>query len=286
MSRGYLILAQNNNEVNYLKLAYVNALTINITQKSVNKVSLVTDVIDAVPRHYYDVFDKIIEIPWYDDALKSEWKIENRWKLYHTTPYDETVVLDSDMLFLTDVSHWWNYLKNHDICIVDKVKNYRNEFINDDLYYRKSILKNSLPNTYSAFLYFKKNDISKEFWNLTEHVVKNYIHYYNIFLKKEKTDRLSMDLVFSIVVYILGIQDKVFSSLNYPTFVHMKSMLQNWRTCSIDWTNHVGTYLNKNGQLKIGNYLQTGIFHYTEKKIITDEIMYIYENLFKDYKLK
>jgi hypothetical protein len=282
MNSGYLILSQNNNITDYLKLAYVNALSIKLTQKTINNVSLVTDVIDAVPEHYQTVFDKIIEIPWYDDALKSEWKIENRWKLYHASPYDETVVLDADMLFLSDVSHWWNYLKNHEMCFVNKVKTYRNTFVTDDLYYRKAILTNNLPNTYSAFLYFKKSDLSKDFWELTEHIVKNYTHYYNIFLKNEKTDRLSMDVVFSIAVYIMGIQDTVFSKFDYPTFVHMKSMIQDWKKTSHDWRNHVGAYINNNAQVKIGNYLQSGILHYTDKTLITDEIMYVYENLFKE----
>lgn len=282
MSLGYIILAQNNQKHDYLKLAYVNALSIKLSQRSINNVSLVTDIVKSVPKHYYDVFDNVIQIPWYDDALKSEWKIENRWKLYHITPYDETVVLDADMIFLTDVSHWWKYLKNHDICITNKVKTYRNEIIKNDLYYRKYILKNNLPNTYSAFLYFKKSELSKEFWNLSEHILKNYKQYYNIFLKNEKTEILSMDLVFSIAVYILGIQNKVFSTLDYPTFVHMKSMIQGWQISSNDWRNHVGYYINKDGKLKIGNHNQSEIFHYTEKDFITDEIMYIYENKFKE----
>ena len=104
-TKGYLILAQNNSSNDYLRMAYVLALSIKTSQQEVTAVSLITDVPDAVPYHYREVFDHIIEIPWYDDALQSEWKIENRWKIYHITPYDETVLLDADMLFLTNVDN-------------------------------------------------------------------------------------------------------------------------------------------------------------------------------------
>ena len=73
-NKGYLILAQNGT-VDYVRMAYVLALTIKLTQTEINSVSLLTDVPDAVPDHYKSVFDNIIEIPWFDDALNSEWKI-------------------------------------------------------------------------------------------------------------------------------------------------------------------------------------------------------------------
>ena len=133
MTKGYVILAQNNDIDDYVKMAYVTAMSIKITQQEVKNVTLITDVPDAVPQHYRKVFDQILPILWYDDALKSEWKIENRWKLYHLTPYDETIVLDADMLFLSDINNWWNYLgKNFDLMITDKVFTYRNELIRSE----------------------------------------------------------------------------------------------------------------------------------------------------------
>ena len=129
MSKGYLILAQNTDTTDFLKLAYVNALSIKLSQSTIASVSLVTDIVDAVPEHYHKVFDNVISIPWFDDALNSSWKIENRWKLYHVSPYDETVILDSDMLFLTDISHWWKYMSTHDICITNKTWQICEKFI-------------------------------------------------------------------------------------------------------------------------------------------------------------
>lgn len=279
MSKGYLILAQNNSKANYVSMAAACALSIKTTQSKVNNVTLITDVLDAVPHHCRDVFDNILPIEWFDDAYESEWKIENRWKLYHQTPYEETVILDSDMLFLSDVSHWWDYMeKNFDLLITDKVFTYRNEIIKDS-YYRKVFKENNLPNCYSAFTYFKKSDLAKEFWFLVELIVKNWKDFYNVFLPESKPKFLSIDVAFALAVKIMGIEDQVFSSFEYPTFTHMKSRDQGWREYSDSWLDHAGSYMNDKCRLKIGNYQQTGIFHYTEKDFFNEGIISKYKEL-------
>jgi hypothetical protein len=281
-TKGYLILAQNNDSDDYVRMAYVLALSIKTSQKEVTSVSLITDVVDAVPDHYKAVFDHVIEIPWYDDALESEWKIENRWKIYHVTPYDETVLLDADMLFLTNVDNWWNYLgKNYDLFITSQVLTYRNESVTSS-YYRRAFVDNNLPNTYSAFTYFKKSQIAEEFWTLVEIIAKNWQVFYNKYLSNFKPVHLSMDVVFALAIKILGIEDKIITTFDYPTFVHMKSRVQNWITVTENWMDYGAVYLNKQGCLKISNYQQTGIFHYTEKKFLNDHIEYVYEDLYKE----
>jgi hypothetical protein len=281
-TKGYLILAQNNSSNDYVRMAYVLALSIKNSQKEITSVSLITDVPDAVPNHYKEVFDHIIEIPWYDDALNSDWKIENRWKIYHITPYDETVLLDADMLFLTNVDHWWgNLSKNYDLFITSNVMTYRNETVTSD-YYRKAFVRNNLPNTYSAFTYFKKTEFAEEFWTLVEVIVKNWKEFYDKFLPNYTPKHLSIDIAFALAVKILDIEDRVTTKFDYPTFVHMKSKIQNWFISTDDWMDFGGVYLNRQGLLKISNYQQTGIFHYTEKKFLTKHIEYVYEDLYKE----
>ena len=279
MTKGYVIIAQNNSKDDYVSMASACAYSIQATQSKIKNVTLITDVVDAVPHHYKGAFDKILPIQWFDDAYESEWKIENRWKLYHLTPYDETVILDADMLFLSDVSHWWDYMsKNYDLLITDKVYTYRNELIVNS-FYRKTFRENNLPNCYSAFTYFKKNEFSKEFWQLIELIVKNWKSYYNAFLKGNKPNHLSIDIAFALAVKILGIENEVFSSLDIPTFVHMKSGDQGWKSFTESWIDKAGVYMNNNCQLKIGNYQQSGIFHYTEKRFLNENIIMNYRNL-------
>lgn len=280
-TKGYIILAQNSKD-DYIRMAYALALSIKNTQSVVNSVTLLTDVVDAVPDHYKEVFDNVIQIPWFDDALTSEWKIENRWKIYHVTPYDETVLLDADMLFLSDVSHWWNYLsKHHDLMITDKVFTYRNELITGR-FYRKTFDENKLPNIYSAFTYFKKSSLAEEFWNNVEIVTKDWQMFYNKFLLESKPKHLSIDVVFAIVVKVMGIEDHIISHFDFPRFTHMKSRIQNWRNSTEDWTDYLSSHFNRPLTLKVGTYNQTGIFHYTEKKFLNDHILYVLEDFYKE----
>lgn len=281
MTKGYLIFAQNNKNNDYVKMAYALALSIKISQSTVCSVSLVTDILDSVPKHYRSLFDHIIEIPWHDASLNSEWKIENRWKLYHITPYDETIVLDADMLFLSDVSSWWNYLsKNHDMCFVTKSMTYRNE-LTDDSYYRQVFIENNLPNLYSAFLYFKKTDSNLDFWTTVEMITKNWQIFYKKFLPNKTPVGLSMDVVFALAAKIHGIEGEITSNFNHPTITHMKTYAQRWKHVNGKWSEYVGSYLNNEGKLKIGNYQQYGIFHYTEKEFLKDDIVEIFENLYR-----
>lgn len=279
MTKGYVILAQNSGDHNYVAMAAACAYSIKATQTTINNVTLITDIPDAVPNHFRDAFDQILPILWYDDAYETEWKIENRWKLYHMTPYDETVILDADMLFLSDVSHWWDYMnKNFNLLITDKVFTYRNELIIDS-FYRRTFRDNDLPNCYSAFTYFKKSDFSKEFWTLVEVIVKDWKTFYNAFIKESKPKHLSIDIAFALAVKILGIENEVFSSLDMPTFTHMKSRDQGWVSYSDTWMDSAGVYMNNECRLKIGNYQQTGIFHYTENKFFNEGIITKYRNL-------
>ena len=280
MSKGYVILAQNSTHGDYVKMAYVLALSIKVTQSDIKSVSLITDIVDAVPHHYRDVFDQIIEIPWYDDAYESEWKIENRWKIYHVSPYEETVVLDADMLFLTDVSHWWKYLsKNYEICFVNKPRTYRNEIVSEN-YYRQTFEKNFLPNFYSAFTYFKKGDTSLQYWKLVEIITKNWQTFYSKYLLETKPKFLSMDVTYALAAKLMDIHSMMILP-DYITFTHMKGRCQGWKMNSDDWRDYAAAYLDKKGNLKVGNYSQSGIFHYTEKEFVS-LAYYVFEDLYKE----
>jgi hypothetical protein len=59
----------------------------------------------------------------------------------------------------------------------------------------------------------------------------------------------------------------------------MKPMVQNFPWPAEVWSNHIGFYLNRSGQLKIGNYQQHDIIHYVEKDKITDEIVSMLEEI-------
>jgi hypothetical protein len=48
----------------------------------------------------------------------------------------------------------------------------------------------------------------------------------------------------------------------------MKPYCQGWDEVQASWQNQIGIYISKDGNVKLGNYAQTGILHYTEKDFI------------------
>ena len=89
MTNGVCLIAQNNNKTNYVRQAYALALSI-LSKSPKQKISIITN--DPIDKKYNKVFDQIIPIPWDDSASETNWKIENRWKVYHLTPYENTIV--------------------------------------------------------------------------------------------------------------------------------------------------------------------------------------------------
>jgi hypothetical protein len=271
MSKGFLIFADNNPSNDYHKMAYALALSIKNTQKKINSVTLVTTQ-QNVDHRYSQIFDKIIVT---SSLVEDErFKTSSRSSLYELSPYDQTVVLDSDMIFTDDISRYWNYLEGRNLYYTSSVKDYRGNFV-DNIYYRKDLIDANLPIVYNALYYFKKSDYSKKFFDLVSLVNSNWKDFYKIFFKNVDVMIPSMDVTTAIALSLMDIV--VDSTGSVLSFVHMKPMLQDWDTVHENWTDVLGIYFNKDGKLKLGNYLQPEIIHYVEETFLTDDILEILE---------
>ena len=275
MSKGFLLFAKNTDSVDYITQAYALALSIKISQTTVTNVSLMTN--DTVPKEYLHVFDQIIPVPW-GASETSTLAGEHRWKLYYVTPYYETIVLDTDMLMLGDISAWWDYCSNYDFKFCSRVKNYKLETINDT-YHRKAFIANKLTNPYFALHYFKKNRPSYEFYKVLEFVCNNWEWCYDKFASDEYQNWLSMDLASAIAIEITGAYEQVIDDLSPLEFTHMKTPVQGWSPVPISWQDTVPFVLNRLGDLVVGNIKQDKLFHYVEKNFISKNILSKLEEL-------
>ena len=263
VSKGFVVLAQNTADVDYIKQAYALALSIHTTQTE-NKISLLTN--DAVPDDYLSVFDQIIPIPWED--TDSRFRAENRWKIYHVTPYDETIVLDTDMLMIKNIDNWWWYAQDHDLLFCETTLNYKGDAISSSMY-RKTFVENSLPNTHFALHYFKKSEIAEYFYKTLEFVVNNWAWCYGKFAPNHYQDWLSMDLASAIALEMAGLNSAadVCSPLR---FIHMKPGVQDWSPIPVRWTETIPYIFTQAGELIVGNIKQHHLFHYVENDFVED----------------
>lgn len=287
-TRGYITIAQNSADVNYLEQAYALALNLKLTQ---SKVSNLTVCVDPATRKlinhkHREVFDHIVDIPWGDHAEGENWKVHNKWKYLYMTPYDETVILDTDMIFPTDVSSWWDILSSRDVWATTQVRTYRGELVTSN-YYRRFFEANNLPNVYTAFMYFKKSDLASELFAQTEIIMQHWQRFFYKYMPNGKPDHVSGDVAFALAMQLLGIEHECTRENvdQVPTFVHMKSHVQNINSTSLsdDWSESIPTYYQNYRSFKVGNFQQQLPFHYVNKFWMTAEKI---QQLEQDYGIR
>jgi hypothetical protein len=275
MNFGYLLIVSEKDNTNYARLAYALALSIKNTQREgYDKVALVINDKKRIEGFTSTwVFDEIIE---WDGA--DFW--DGRSYMDELTPWEHTVCLDADMIFLRDYSHWVEYfIKNSELYVANKSYTYRGEEITGN-YYRKCFTANELPNLYSFYTFFVKNSpLVKDFFNLQRAIIKNPNEFSNNFLTKYKPKIVGTDEAFALAAKLLDIQNEISYPLDFPRVVHMKGMIQNWPYPADDCFDHIGFYFNKKGKLKLGNFEQTDIVHYVDKEKITLETINILEEI-------
>ena len=270
MSKGFLVVAQNTSTVDYVKQAYALALSIKFSQTTYNNISIMTN--DPIGDEYKSVFDQIIAIPWDDAAENATWKVENRWKVYHITPYEETIILDTDMLLLEDITKWWLYCSNYDLKFCSKIKNYKLEPVVDNVY-RKAFTQNHLQNPYFALHYFKKSENAYYFYKVLEFVCNNWEWAWSTLAPNNYQNWLSMDLAAAVTIELLGLQETAVDQISPLEFIHMKPALQGWHATPEKWQDVVPAVMNSKGDLVVSNIKQSKLFHYVEKDFVNEQLL-------------
>ena len=186
--RGMLMFAHDNGLFSYGKMAYVSALT--ATYYINECISLATDkqtwetLITAYP-HAEDVFEEPIFIDHTDnnyrhfdlvDGTRTRAKYHNltRLRAYDLSPYDETLLLDTDLIFQdTSLQRVWGsdscIRMNHEIS--DMVKNSPNN--NRTI----PIGDNSLTSLWATICYFRKSKTAEQFFEVSDYVADNFEYY-------------------------------------------------------------------------------------------------------------
>ena len=272
--QGYFTFVQNS-DVDYLRLAYAQALSLKATQR-INKYAIAVDpeTKELIQDKHRKVFDHIIDIPFGDAAKDDKWKLSNAWKLYSCTPFKETVNLDCDMLFTRDISHWWDLMRHKEICITTDVRDFRGN-VSDNRYYRKVFDDNNLLNTYNAFAYFRYSQASHDFFSTSRTIFQNWEVYRDKVLKNCRIQNPTTDEVYAMTAKLLG-EERCYLPNTHPTFTHMKPKIQGW-DAGLKWTDMVSWTLTNDMDLIVGGYYQQYPFHYHEKDFITDELIERYE---------
>jgi len=250
MSKGYLIYA-----VDEPYISKAQALKKSIEYHTNNDVTIISD-----------------NFPYEDITKKSEWhkntftsNLLNLWQIYWATPYDETIVLDADMLFLNDYSYWWDYLSKFDLLFPNTIINYKQETIKHEQY-DKILTEHEVRPAYEKMFYFKKGQEAQELFTMLEQVLKNYRSIsLEIFPNKRPTS-LRTSHVFPACIKMLGIEDKVYDKNNIFKYIDMKlsclnASVKKWDEDLYYWGDITNFYIE--------NFNQYYPLHYRNAEIYT-----------------
>ena len=273
--QGFVTFAQNTDEVDYLELAYLQALNIKATQKN-NRYAVIVDAAtkEKVNEIHRSVFDYIIDLPMDNNEPTSNWKLANEYQVFRLTPFKETIKLESDLLFTRSIDHWWTTFRLKDVCLSTGTKNYRG--LKSNLRkYRELFDSNDLPDVYNGLMYFRYSRVASNFFGVAESVFRNWDLYKNK-LKNCREDTPSTDVLYAIASLLVGSESVTMPSMDFINFVHMKSGIQGWS----DLHSWLETVVDERDgdMIRINNLNQYDPVHYHDKNYATEELIKYYES--------
>lgn len=213
MKKGVLIFAHNSRQVDYALLSIVAG---GMAKKNLKvPVSLVTDEStvewmtssNILPKAK-KIFDKIIEV---SRPLTTNQRLlvdgysnkmvpfinENRMSAWDITPYERTLVIDSDFIVMSDrLNEYWD--SNDSLLIAPAMNDIRGDRIG---VLDKWVAETGISLSWATTFMFTKNNESRMFFNLVDQVKKNYSYYADLFRFNPTPYR--NDIAFSVAKHIL-----------------------------------------------------------------------------------
>lgn len=207
-SKGVLVIARNNQYIDYVKQAAYLAARVK-THLGL-PTSIVTDSMLYLEDQFPGVFDNVIPLEYtndsnyrlyFDGALSKEvanFKNSMRADAYDLSPYDQTLLLDTDVVVCND-------LFKQCFDSVNDFQLYRNA---TDISNVRSEIEFDYISDYSVDFYwatcvfFRKTDTNKIFFDLVKHVYDEWEHYRRVYQLSSKLFR--NDFAFSIAIHIMN----------------------------------------------------------------------------------
>ena len=216
MSKGVLLFAHNTRQIDYVRMSILAA---SLANKHLQvPVSLVTDpsTVDwikesGIENIVTDTFDKIIitqrpedtkNIKNYRDGSNNTpapFTNGNRFSVWEHTPYERTLMIDTDYLTLTDnLSQYWDV--DADLMISPRYNDIQG--MERTGYLDTHISEIGIEMLWATTVMFTKNEDTKVFFDLVEHIKTKYKMYSDVYRFNPTLYR--NDIAFSVANHILN----------------------------------------------------------------------------------
>jgi len=224
---GICMFAYNNEQLDYVKFAYVCAQFVKRNMKN-NQVALITDdgsygwMKQSIGEKNVDaVFDYVViddpgseadrnirnhhDSPWTD--FNAKFTNTNKHRVFNNTPFERTLLIDTDFLVMND---FYDYVFDSDFEV--GLHRYA-EYLGGEIPYQSEVTLNTsgINHWWSTVVYFDQSPLSKLFFDIWAHVKDNW-EYYSL-LYQFPPALFRTDFCVSIAAHL-------FNGLNNDDFVH------------------------------------------------------------------
>ena len=103
---GFVTFAQNTSQVDYLKLAYLQAMNIKQTQEfALTPCAVIVDseTNKLITDNHRRAFEYVIVLDTDHNSKDSDWKLANECQVYDLSPFDTTIKVESDIWFTRNI---------------------------------------------------------------------------------------------------------------------------------------------------------------------------------------
>jgi hypothetical protein len=273
--QGFLTFAQNTSTVDYLRLAYLQAMNVKAIHSGA-KYAVIVDknTNNSVTDKHRQVFDYIIELQEDFNGNTTNWGFANEWQVFWHTPFKETIKLESDLLFTRSIDHWWDIFRLKDIVLSTGCKNYKSEK-STVRKYRQLFDDNNLPDVYNGLMYFRYSKTAADFFALAKRLSLNWKEIRDQILKNCREESPSTDVLYAVVAETIGRELCTIPSADFINFVHMKPGIQGLDD-NRSWFDSILS--ERDGDMiRINNLNQYYPVHYFDKNYATEELITYYE---------
>jgi hypothetical protein len=207
MTKGVVLFAYNNSQIDYVRLAIFSA---NRIKEHLNvPVTLVTNESSLDSSYSLEVFDNVIHFDeatsnkkYFNDGLDKaehlEWNNAARFSAYSLSPYDQTIVLDVDYVVNSNnLSKCWDH--SSDFLIYKDSADL--SFWRDTSEF-ETISDYSIQFYWATAFFFKKTAMTQHFFRLVEEVKENW-NYYKVLYQLHSTS-FRNDFAFSIAIHMMN----------------------------------------------------------------------------------
>ena len=278
MSRGFLLLGIDTDE-DKIKYAYTAALSIKACDPDASVCLIVEDIEKDLRPGYDHVFDYIVELPFGNTAYKDGFHGTNIWQIRECTPYDESIYVDYDTIFLnTDIDQLWDTLSSYDVAMPGYARTFRNTPLSTNSLFEFEKHYN-FPTLYSNFIYFKTTSkLAIEWFKMADPVFQNWREVYVALMNDKKPISFNKNVLCNITTQLLDVGKDISININnlYDLDTHSQNLWS--KDIPIKWTELLNYWFPENKKLIIENsIISSGIVHYRDEDFITEEIINEYK---------